>query len=68
MAYANKAMLHDLTSYLFFSVQYSSNWSLFNAAPIVGLMFGPRFCYTAPIVLSCVTIISLRKKELVALF
>ena len=43
-------------------------YSLFNAAPIVGLMFGPRFSYTALIVLSCFAIISLSKKELVALF
>ena len=43
-------------------------YSLFNAAPIVGLMFGPRFSYAALIVLSCFAIISLSKKELVALF
>ena len=42
-------------------------YSLFNAAHIVGLMFGSRFCYTALIVLSCFAIISLSEKELVAL-
>ena len=70
MAYAYKAMQHDLTSYLFFLVMFIwvVVYSLFNAAPIVGLMFGPRFCYTALIVLSCFAIILLSKKELVALF